>query len=264
LDFARRFGGISRLYGAQGLTRLNDADVCVIGVGGVGSWAVEALARSAVGAITLIDLDHVAESNISRQLPALEPTLGQAKVQVLAARVAQINPTCRVRTIEAFLSTDNLAELVSERHDWVLDCIDSFRVKAALIAFCRRRRQSVISVGAAGGQREPTRVRVSDLRRTEQDPLLARTRRLLRQDYGFPANPKRRFGVPCVWSDEPQTPPPGACETAVEGSLNCAGYGASMPVTATFGLAAAGHVINALAAGTEVRQPNGVTGPLPA
>jgi len=246
LDYARRFGGLARLYGESGLAALGAARVCVIGVGGVGSWAVEALARSAVGSITLIDMDHVAESNINRQLPAAEPALGRAKVEVLRERIATINPACQVETIEDFVAIDNLDALVAGAHHWVLDCIDSFRVKAALIAFCRRRRQSIITVGGAGGQRDASRARVSDLSKTEQDPLLARTRKLLRQDYGFPANPKRRFNIPCVWSDEPQSVPAGACDSVPEGSLNCAGYGACMSVTATFGLLAAGHVINRL------------------
>lgn len=214
------------------------------GVGGVGSWAVEALARSAVGRITLIDMDHVAESNMNRQLQALEGEIGRPKVQVLAERVGLINPRCQVDVIEDFVTLGNMETLIAADHHWVLDCIDSFRVKAAMIAFCRRRRQPVITVGGAGGQRDATRVRVGDLRKTEQDPLLARTRRLLRQDYGFPTNPARRFNVPCVWSDEPQAAPAGRCEADVEGSLNCAGYGACMPVTAAFGLAAAGYVIN--------------------
>jgi tRNA A37 threonylcarbamoyladenosine dehydratase len=243
LDFERRFGGISRLYGNPALSELAASRVCVVGVGGVGSWAVEAFARSAVGHITLIDLDHVAESNINRQLPAIETELGRAKVQVLRERIALINPACRVETIEDFLTVDNLEAMIAAENHWVLDCIDSFRIKAALIAFCRRRKQSIITVGGAGGQRDSTRVRVGDLRKTEQDPLLARTRRLLRQDYGFPGNPKRRFNVPCVWSDEPQVAPADACASGPEGSLNCAGFGACMPVTAAFGLAAAGHAI---------------------
>lgn len=250
MDFERRFGGIGRLYGDSALPVLTAARVCVVGVGGVGSWAVEALARSAIGHITLIDMDHVAESNINRQLQAIEPELGRAKVGVLRERIAMINPECRVETIEDFVAADNLEALIAADHDWVLDCVDSFRVKAALIAFCRRRGQSVITAGGAGGQRDATRVRVSDLRKTEQDPLLARTRRLLRQDYGFPGNPKRRFGVPCVWSDEPQAAPARACESGPEGSLNCAGFGACMPVTAAFGLAAAGYVIDQLVANT--------------
>ncbi|MGB5201197.1 MAG: tRNA threonylcarbamoyladenosine dehydratase [Sedimenticolaceae bacterium] len=248
MDFRRRFGGIERLYGTAGLAALGRASVCVIGVGGVGSWAVEALARSAIGRMTLIDMDHAAESNMNRQLTALESELGRAKVEILRTRIDLINPCCRVQTIEDFVAIDNIDELVAPDHDWVLDCIDSFRVKAALIAACRRRRQRIVTIGGAGGQRDPGRIRVSDLRKTEQDPLLARTRRMLRQDYGFPSNPKRRFNVPCVWSDEPQAAPPGVCDSPPDGSLNCAGYGASMPVTATFGLLAAGYVIDRLAA----------------
>ncbi|MCB1788516.1 MAG: tRNA threonylcarbamoyladenosine dehydratase [Chromatiaceae bacterium] len=247
MDFARRFGGVARLYGDQGLSALAAASVCVVGVGGVGSWTVEALARSAVGHITLIDMDHVAESNMNRQLPAIEAELGRAKVAVLRDRIASINPSCEVTLCDAFVTTDNVAELIAVGHQWVIDCIDNFRVKAAMIAFCRRRRQSVITVGGAGGQRDASRVRVGDLRRTEQDPLLARTRKLLRHDYGFPTNPKRRFNVPCVWSDEPRVAPPGECDASTEGSLNCAGFGACMPVTATFGLIAAGYVIDQLA-----------------
>jgi tRNA A37 threonylcarbamoyladenosine dehydratase len=250
LDYQRRFGGLARLYGEPGLAALGAARVCVVGVGGVGSWAVEALARSAVGSITLIDMDHVAESNINRQLPATGPALGRAKVEVLGERIATINPACQIETIGEFVTRDNLDALVDGGHHWVLDCIDSFRTKAALIAFCRRRRQSIITVGGAGGQCDAGRVRVSDLRKTEQDPLLARTRKLLRQDYGFPVNPKRRFNVPCVWSDEPQLAPVDACGSGPEGSLNCAGYGACMSVTATFGLLAAGHVISQLAGGS--------------
>jgi tRNA A37 threonylcarbamoyladenosine dehydratase len=246
LDFDRRFGGITRLYGARAAARLTAARVCVIGVGGVGSWAVEALARSAVGHLTLIDMDHVAESNINRQLAALEDEIGRPKNAVLAERVARINPGCRVTAIDDFVTVENAVELISAEFDWVIDCIDSFRVKAAVIALCRRRRQPVITAGAAGGQRDATRIRISDLRRTEQDPLLARTRKLLRRSYGFPDNPKRRFGVPCVWSDEPKRPPQGQCPADTDSSLNCAGYGACMPVTATFGLVAAGYVVDQL------------------
>lgn len=249
MDFQRRFGGIARLYGDQALAALSVARVCVIGVGGVGSWAVEALARSGVGQLTMIDMDHVVESNINRQLPALERELGRAKTAVLAERIEQINPGCRITAIDDFVTVENAAERVGAEFDWVIDCIDSFRVKAAVIALCRRRRQPVITAGAAGGQRDATRVRISDLRKTEQDPLLARTRKLLRRSYDFPTNPKRRFGVPCVWSDEPQRPPQGQCPSDTDSSLNCAGYGACMPVTATFGLAAAGYVVEQLSSG---------------
>ncbi len=240
----RRFSGIERLYGKAGAGAIARARLCVVGVGGVGSWAVEALARSGVGRLTLIDMDHVAESNINRQLPALESTLGRAKIEVLAERVAQINPDCEITLIDDFVSPDNLEVVLEQEHDWVLDCIDNARVKAAMIAWCRAHRRRIVTVGAAGGQMDPTRVRVSDLRRTEQDALLARTRRILRQQAGFPTNPRRSFGVPAVWSDEPVRVLEN-CTT--DSSLNCAGFGACMPVTAAFGLAAAAHVLRDLA-----------------
>lgn len=247
MEFERRFGGIARLYGPAGLDALRRARVTVIGVGGVGSWAVEALVRSGVGALRLVDPDHVAESNINRQLPATGDAIGRPKVAVLVERMLSINPTCRIESVEEFLTLGNLPAVIDDGADWVLDCIDSFRVKAALIAHCRDRQLRIVTVGGAGGQRDASRVRVGDLRRTEQDPLLARTRRLLRHDYGFPSNPKRRFNVPCVWSDEPQSAPVDGCEVGGDSSLNCAGFGACMPVTATFGMVAAGHVVNAIA-----------------
>ncbi len=240
----RRFSGIARLYGEASADRLADAGVTVVGVGGVGSWTVEALARSGVGRLTLVDMDHVAESNINRQLPALGSTLGRAKIEVLGERVADIHPGCALRLVDDFVSVDNLDAILGADSGWVIDCIDNARVKAAMIAWCRARRRPVITVGAAGGQRDPTRVRVSDLRRTEQDALLARTRRILRREFGFPGNPRRSFGVPAVWSDEPVRDA-GVCRR--DASLNCAGFGACMPVTAAFGLAAAAHVLDRIA-----------------
>jgi tRNA A37 threonylcarbamoyladenosine dehydratase len=255
-DPERRFGGVRRLYGEHALVRFREAHVCVIGIGGVGSWAAEALARTAVGRLTLVDLDHVAESNINRQLHALTGTLGIAKVQVMATRIRQINPDCHVTAIEEFLTRDNLATLLKADYDHVIDCIDGFRIKAALIAHCRRRRIRLVTVGGAGGQTDPTRVRVADLSRTEHDALFSKTRKLLRQDYGFPKNPKRRFDVPCVYSDEQPLFPAGdggVCHDkphgAGSGRLNCAGgLGSSMAVTATFGLVAAAHALKKLAA----------------
>jgi tRNA A37 threonylcarbamoyladenosine dehydratase len=253
-DSERRFGGIRRLYGDQGLQRFRQAHVCVIGIGGVGSWAAEALARSAVGHITLIDLDHVAESNINRQLHALDATLGQAKVLAMAERIRQINPGCRVVAIEDFITADNLAGLLDRGHDHVIDCIDGFRIKAALIAWCRRNRQRLITVGGAGGQTDPTRIRVADLSNTEHDALFSKTRKLLRQEYGFPRNLKRRFDVPCVYSDEqPRFPADDGsiCQEKphrAAAGLNCAGgLGSVTTVTATFGLVAASRVLRKLA-----------------
>lgn len=241
----RRFGGISRLYGTDALNKFQNAHICVVGVGGVGSWLVEALARTGVGAMTLIDMDHVAESNINRQLPALGSTLGASKIQVLKERCMDINPACGVDLIDEFVDLENLPKLITDDFDLVADCIDSFRVKAALIAHCRKRKQPIITIGGAGGQIDPTRITVSDLYKTEQDALLAKTRRTLRRDYGFSSNPKRRFDVPCVWSDEPLRQNE-SCDTQQDSSLNCAGFGSCMPVTATFAMAAAAKILKIL------------------
>jgi tRNA threonylcarbamoyladenosine dehydratase len=255
-NLERRFGGIRRLYGERALERFRKAHVCVIGIGGVGSWAAEALARSAIGHLTLVDLDHVTESNINRQLHALSGTLGMAKVRVMAERIRQINPACRVTDIEEFLSRENLAPLLSVDYDHVIDCIDGFRIKAALIAHCRRHRIRLVTIGGAGGQTDPTRVQVADLSRTRHDTLFSRTRKLLREDYGFPRNLKRRFDIPCVYSEEQPLFLPGdggvyhdTPHGADIGRLNCAGgLGSSCAVTATFGLVAAAHTLKKLAA----------------
>jgi len=252
-DPERRFGGIRRLYGDVALQNFRESHVCVIGIGGVGSWAAESLARSAIGHITLVDLDHVAESNINRQLPALDATLGMAKVSVMAERIVQINPDCVVTPIEEFAALDNLAELLAPRFSHVIDCVDGFRIKAGLIAHCRRNRMPLITVGGAGGKRDPTCIRVTDLSRSEHDALLSKTRRLLRTDYGFSKNLKRRFDVPCVYSlEQPLFPDGNGCVTPEKPAnettgLTCAGgLGSAMPVTASFGLVAAAQVLNRL------------------
>ncbi len=251
VDRQRRFGGIGRLYGERALEQLARVRVCVVGVGGVGSWAVEALARSGVGCLTLLDMDHIAESNVNRQLQALEEDFGKSKVLALAERISGINADARVDPIELFVEPDTLAQVIDPDHDFIVDCIDGFRNKAALIAHCRRGRIPLITVGGAGGMVDPTRVRIADLSRSEQDPLLAKTRKLLRSEYGFPRNPKRRFAVPCVYSDEQlRMPVPNACasaRSAVPGSgLNCGGYGSVVTVTAVFGMTAVSHVLKKL------------------
>jgi len=242
----RRFGGIERLYGAGSLARLAAAHVCIVGIGGVGSWAAEALARSGVGWLTLIDLDHVAESNINRQAHALEDTLGQAKVLAMKARVARINPDCRVDCVEEFIAPENVAALLPAC-DAVLDCIDQVRAKAALLVHCRRARISVVTTGGAGGRTDPTRIRIDDLARTTQDALASKLRAKLRKEYGFPREAKKKFGVPCVYSDESIRRPAGAdyCDVDEPGlhGLNCAGYGSSVAVTAGFGCAAAARCL---------------------
>ena len=252
----RRFSGIAALYGEEGFSRLKAAHVCVIGAGGVGSWVAEALARSGIGTLTLIDMDHVALSNTNRQLVALSSTHGMAKVRVLAGRIREINPDARVETIEEFVTQQRHAELLDRGYDMVVDCIDSFRDKAAIIAWCRRARVPVVTIGGTGGKTDPTRFRLLDLSRTEKDPLLSRVRKELRQRYDFPRNPKRRFSVPAVFSLE-QTRQPvveGKCDTAGRekaSHLHCGGLGSVMHVTATAGLIAVSRVLERLSAGSE-------------
>lgn len=262
VDTERRFGGIARLYGAAGLARLQAAHVCVIGIGGVGSWAAEALARSGVGAITLIDLDHVAESNINRQIHAADATLGMAKIEAMARRIAGYAPDCRLTLIDDFLSEENVG-LILPACDGIIDAIDNVRAKAALIAHCKKHKIALVTTGGAGGRVDPTRVQVDDLSRTIQDALASSVRARLRKEYGFTRDPKKKFGVECVFSPE-QLRRPVAEACAVPGAnaaqnettapiapqgLSCAGYGSSVAVTATFGMAAAARIIERIAHG---------------
>lgn len=251
VDLDRRFGGVARLYGADALQCFKKARVCVIGIGGVGSWVVEALARSAIGHLTLIDLDMIAESNVNRQLHALSGEFGKAKVTAMAERVAAINPACVVTTIEDFLTLENIDAMLAGPFDYVVDAIDQVRTKAAIIAWCARREVPVVTAGGAGGQIDPTRIEVDDLARTIQDPLLSKVRSILRKEYGFSRDAKKKFGVPAVFSSEPLRYPTDAgasCdETTRLAGLNCAGFGSSVCVTAPFGFIAAGEVLKHLA-----------------
>jgi len=247
-DYERRFGGVERLYGTGALARATAAHVVVVGIGGVGSWAVEALARSGIGRLTLIDLDHLAESNINRQVHALGSTLGAAKVLAMRERVAAINPACVVDPVEEFVDERNPPALIAAC-DAVIDAIDHVRAKAALIAHCRRAGIRIVTTGAAGGRTDPTRIEVIDLARTTQDALASKVRALLRKDYGFSREPKRKFGVDCVFSPEQARRPASADSCLVDegfeagAGLNCAGYGSSVAVTASFGFAAAARVL---------------------
>ncbi|MCW8943971.1 MAG: tRNA cyclic N6-threonylcarbamoyladenosine(37) synthase TcdA [Sedimenticola sp.] len=257
MDYERRFGGIARLYGQAALDRFALAHICVVGIGGVGSWVAEALARSGIGSITLIDLDHVAESNVNRQIHALEDQFGRAKVDAMADRIQAINPDCRITRIDAFVEVDNLDLLITEGFDYVVDCIDAFKTKTALIAHCRRNKIRLIAVGGAGGQTNPLKIRLTDLYKTQHDPLLAKTRKLLRKEYGFSSNPKRKFDVPCVYSDEQQVYPDGngaVCSDKPSGGtqgsgLHCGGFGSAMTVTTTFAMVATAHVLKKLSGG---------------
>ena len=249
---SRRFGGIARLYGDSALQRFHQAHVCVVGVGGVGSWAVEALARSGIGRLTLIDLDNVAESNVNRQLHALTGDFGKAKVSALHERILQINPACHVVEIEDFVTEENLPDLFSDGFDFVIDAIDQVRVKAAMAAYFVQHKQPFILSGGAGGQKNPALIQTADLSKVTHDPLLANLRYTLRKRHGFSRNTADKMRVPCVYSTENITPPQSgeacAADAAPQG-LSCAGYGASMLVTASFGLYCAQAAIDHIAGG---------------
>lgn len=251
-DHNRRFSGLEKLYGHGSLDRFRQSHVVVIGVGGVGSWTVESLARSGIGKLTLIDLDHISESNINRQIHSLDSTLGQAKVQALKARITQINQQCEVDCVEEFICIDNIQSLLegvlNAPHRVLIDCIDNSKIKAALIAWCCRHKLSVLTVGAAGACTDPLRIRIGDLLKTQNDLLLARTRKHLRQRHHFSRNLKRRFGVPAIYSDEARIMP-AKCETdnnSPASDLNCAGYGSVVHVTASMGFVAAGKALEIL------------------
>lgn len=254
--FERRFGGLRRLYGVEGAQRIFDAHVVVVGIGGVGSWAVEALARSGVRRLTLIDLDHVSESNINRQIHALEPTLGQAKAEAMRDRIALFHPDCVVDVIDDFVTPDNWPGLLDALPDLqappsaLIDCCDQVRAKTALADWATTNTVPFVTVGAAGGKRLAQAVEVADLADTTHDPLLAQLRYRLRKHHQGARS--GRMGVACVFSREAVVPPDASCGLDdTDGSLNCHGYGSAVSVTATFGLCAAGWVMNTLAAGAK-------------
>ena len=257
-DYERRFSGVCRLYGQQGLVKLQAAKVCIIGIGGVGSWAVEALARSAVGHMTLIDLDNIAESNVNRQLHAIDGAFGMAKVTAMAHRIKAINPVCQVKEIEDFVTQENVAEMLEGNFDLVLDAIDDAKAKVAIAAYCKKNNIQLVTVGGAGGRLDPTKIKQGDLSQVVGDRLLAKVRNQLRRDHDFPKAPTShkksvvKFGITAVYSDEqvlqPNADIEASCEVdtvdnAITG-LNCAGYGSSVCVTAPFGMVAAAIVLN--------------------
>lgn len=245
-DLVRRFGGLERLYGVDGAARIRHAHVAVVGIGGVGSWAVEALARSGVGRLTLIDMDHISESNINRQIHALSATLGQAKASAMRDRIAQINPDCVVTLVDDFVSADNWPQLLVEPVDAVIDACDQVKAKTAMATWALRSKTQFVSVGAAGGKRLAHQVDIDDLSRVTHDPLLAQLRYRLRKEYGG-AREGKKMGVDCVFSREAVRTPDASCAVEEEGqgdgSLNCHGYGSVVSVTATFGQCAAGWIL---------------------
>jgi len=249
-DYLDRFAGIGRLYGVNALEAFHQSHVTVIGIGGVGSWVAEALARSGIGEITLVDLDEVCVTNINRQLHALSSSVGQSKVLVTADRLRDINPDIIVNEVEAFASHDNLNELFTERPDFVVDAIDTAGVKAAIISHCKRNKIPIITTGGAGGLIDPQRISITDLTKTEHDPLAAKVRSILKRHFGF-SRSGRKFGVECVYSSEQARYPNSlgeVCATKqfVDGDvrLDCSGgLGAATMVTASFGFAAASRVL---------------------
>jgi tRNA threonylcarbamoyladenosine dehydratase len=245
IDQSRRFGGVARLYGDDAAARFRAAHVVVVGIGGVGSWAAEALARSAVGRLTLVDLDHVSESNTNRQIQALGDSYGEAKVIAMARRITAINPACAVCAIDEFASAENASRLVHGA-DVVVDCADQVIAKAALIAAARAAGVRAITCGAAGGRLDPTRIACADLALLAGDPLLAKVRHKLRREHGFPrASGSRpaRFGVVGVYSDEELLRPAPTCDERAGAALACAGYGSSVTVTAVMGFIAAAQAL---------------------
>ncbi|MEZ5608730.1 MAG: tRNA threonylcarbamoyladenosine dehydratase [Burkholderiaceae bacterium] len=249
-DAERRFGGLARLYGTAAAARIRAAHVAVVGIGGVGSWAAEALARSGVAQLTLIDMDHVAESNVNRQIHALTSTLGQAKVTAMRERIAQIHPDCQVHEVDAFVAPDNWPGLLPQPVDAVIDACDQVPAKLAMAAWARASGRLFVTVGAAGGKRHGERVEIADIAEVTHDPLIAQLRYRLRRGGLRPA-PGKPFGVTAVFSRESVTPPE-QCDrpAAVDGTLNCHGYGSSVTVTAPFGLCAAGWILERLAQAT--------------
>jgi tRNA A37 threonylcarbamoyladenosine dehydratase len=240
----RRFGGLDRLYGVIGAAHIRAAHVVVVGVGGVGSWTVEALARSGVGRLTLIDLDNVSESNINRQIHALDDTVGMAKVEAMRQRIAHINPDCEVICIEDFVDPNNWPSILNEAEvDAVIDACDQIKAKTAMAAWALKQRVLFITVGAAGGKRLAHKVDIDDLTNTSHDPLLAKLRYKLRREHGA-AREGKKIGIACVFSREAVAPPDASCDVQGDGSLNCSGYGSVVSVTATFGQCAAGWVFD--------------------
>ncbi|MGJ8691241.1 MAG: tRNA cyclic N6-threonylcarbamoyladenosine(37) synthase TcdA [Thalassotalea sp.] len=253
-DYQLRFGGISRLYGQSGANIIQHSHFCIIGIGGVGSWVAEALARTGVGAITLIDLDDICITNTNRQIHAVADTIGDSKVDVMAARITTINPECHITAIEDFVTDENLTSLLTAQFDYVIDAIDSVKIKTAIIAHCKRNKLPLITIGGAGGQIDPSKITIDDLSRTFQDPLLAKVRNQLRREYNFPRNTKRKFAIDAVYSTEQLVYPDQSGEVChakqgQEGSvrLDCnSGFGAATHVTASFAFFAVGKAISKL------------------
>lgn len=265
---AARFGGVIRLYGQNAVDHFRNAHVCIVGIGGVGSWIVESLARSCIGAITMIDLDDVCLTNINRQLPALTETVGRPKIAVMKERIRAINPHCQVHAVAQFLTPSNASQLLGCGFHYVVDCVDRLSIKIAIITTCKQLQVPVITLGGAGGRKDPLRISLCDLNQTSGDRLLKQVRKKLRTEHHFPRGPKKKHGVLAVVSDEPQIFPwaDGTCRSRAEPGaklkMDCAsGFGAATHVTATFGFVAAAAILDALAASSTTITNHSETSP---
>ena len=250
-EYVLRFGGLARLYGRESLNALHAAHFVVIGLGGVGSWAAEALARSGIGELTLIELDDVCITNTNRQSHALKSTVGRTKNSIVHDRLKDINPEIILHQIDDFLAPENMTRHIGKHHQVVIDATDSTQLKARLIAYCLAIKVRLITVGSSGGKRDPQLVRVADLGRTENDPMLAKIRTQLYQVHNFSRDKNRKFRVDAVYSTEQMIypkPDGSVCmdkQFLMDGiKLDCAGgFGSSLMVTGTFGFVAASRAI---------------------
>ncbi|TCB56417.1 tRNA threonylcarbamoyladenosine dehydratase [Acinetobacter terrae] len=241
-EYERRFAGVEKIYGDEAFRQYEHSHVMVIGIGGVGSWAVEALARTGIGELTIIDMDVVAASNINRQLPAMSSTLGREKIEVMAERCHSINPRVKINVVDDYLTPDNVKELLENKPDVVLDCIDDVKAKLALMLHCRFNKIPLIVSGGAGGKLDPLKIRVADLSKTEQDPMLAKLRSQLRAK-GICKKPKEKFGITCVYSIDNPFSSADVCPSA---GLRCGGYGSAVVVTSSFAMVAVSEVLKKL------------------
>ena len=241
-EYERRFAGVAKIYGEDSFNHYEHSHVMVIGIGGVGSWAVEALARTGLGELTLVDMDVIAASNINRQLPAMTTTLGHEKIQVMAERCRAINPRIKINLIDDYLTPDNIQDVLANTPDLILDCIDDVKAKFALMLHCRFNKIPLIVSGGAGGKLDPLKIRVADLSKTEQDPMLAKLRTQLRSK-GICKKPKEKFGITCVYSiDNPFS----SAEVCPSAGLRCGGYGSAVVVTSSFAMVAVSEVLKKL------------------
>lgn len=241
-EYERRFAGVAKIYGEDSFNHYEQSHVMVIGIGGVGSWAVEALARTGLGELTLVDMDVIAASNINRQLPAMTTTLGHEKIEVMAERCRAINPRIKINLIDDYLTPDNIQDVLANTPDLILDCIDDVKAKFALMLHCRFNKIPLIVSGGAGGKLDPLKIRVADLSKTEQDPMLAKLRTQLRSK-GICKKPKEKFGITCVYSiDNPFS----SAEVCPSAGLRCGGYGSAVVVTSSFAMVAVSEVLKKL------------------